>query len=254
MENQVIYLASPYSHPEEDIRLGNFDRVSKLAAELCAQGANVFSPITYGHTLLNFKRMPSDWAFWQDFCFAFLRKADKMIVYMMPGWDKSRGVSEEINLAKELGIEIEYVDYKPDITVIGDSAPYLARLVKEWCEHDKIIIACDFDDTIFPWRPELWKPNYERTLKAIREARELGAYVVIFTASAPERYDQITDYCKGINFEFDTINTNVIKLPYGNNGKVYANIFIDDRAGINEALTILEDATSAVKKIKTKIN
>jgi hypothetical protein len=35
-----------------------------------------------------------------------------MIVYMMEGWDRSKGVAEEIAHAKNLGIEIKYVEYK----------------------------------------------------------------------------------------------------------------------------------------------
>lgn len=50
--------------------------------------------------------------------------------------------------------------------------------------------------------------------------------------------------------EIDAINENPIPLPYGKNGKVYANIFIDDRAGLNESLQILEFAMYKIKGSK----
>jgi hypothetical protein len=39
-----------------------------------------------------------------------------------------------------------------------------------------------------------------------------------------------------VNLKIDSINQNPINLPYGNSSKIYANIFLDDRAGLNESL------------------
>ena len=112
-----------------------------------------------------------------------------------------------------------------------ESKPFLDRLVTEWEQHGKIIIACDYDDTISPWKT----------------AKFTGAYLVIFTACDTQRYDEIKSYCKSKDLEIDSINQTPIDLPYGKNGKVYANIFIDDRAGLNESLNILESATYIIR-------
>jgi len=109
----LIYIASPYTNAEESVREENYRIVSMIAAEIVAEGSVAFSPITYGHTLLKYKEMPSDWPFWKNFCLTFLSKCDKIIVYKMPGWDKSKGVGEEIEFAKENGIIIEYIEYLP---------------------------------------------------------------------------------------------------------------------------------------------
>ena len=126
-----------------------------------------------------------------------------------------------------------------------ESIPYLNRLIAEWEQHGKIIIACDFDDTIRHWGLDGF--NSDRVIEILKIAKQTGAYIVIFTASNPERYPEIEQYCKGIGLEIDTINKNPISLPYGNTGKVYANIFIDDRAGLNEALNILEMAMYTIR-------
>ena len=109
---KIIYLASPYSNQDDDKRQDNFEKISKIAADLCAEGHVAFSPITYGHTLASLRgSMPTDWTFWQNFCLTFLEKSDELHVYKMEGWNHSRGVAEEIEFAVKNGIEIKYIDY-----------------------------------------------------------------------------------------------------------------------------------------------
>jgi len=108
---EVIYLASPYSNPDAAIREENFKKISSVAAKMAASGIVVISPITYGHTLTLFHDMPGDWEFWSTFCSSLLIKCDKLIVCKMEGWDKSRGISEEISIANDHGIPVEYIDH-----------------------------------------------------------------------------------------------------------------------------------------------
>jgi thiol-disulfide isomerase/thioredoxin len=138
----------------------------------------------------------------------------------------------------------EFFDNNPE------SIPYLERLEEEWKLHGKIIIACDFDDTISPWKLKGFDPK--RTVEVLKIAKETGAYIVIFTACNPERYDEIRKYCSDSGLEIDAINETPIDLPYGKNGKIYANIFIDDRAGLNEALNILEMAMYRIRGSRHK--
>lgn len=116
MENKLIYIGSPYSHSEKIVMEENFKRVSRLAAKLCAEGVVAFSPITYGHTLLDFHEMPHTWDFWQNFCITFLDHADKLVVYKMPGWENSKGLAAEIEYAKENNIPVEYIEFEEEVT------------------------------------------------------------------------------------------------------------------------------------------
>jgi hypothetical protein len=126
-----------------------------------------------------------------------------------------------------------------------ESKPFLDRLVTEWEQHGKIIIACDYDDTISPWKMKGFDPK--RVIEVLKFAKQTGAYIVIFTSCNNERYQEITEYCKSQGLEIDAINETPIDLPYGNSKKIYANVFIDDRAGINEALNILEFAMYRIR-------
>lgn len=130
---------------------------------------------------------------------------------------------------------------------------YIQRLVKEWLEHGKIVIACDFDDTLKSWKlndPEL----YEGVVATIKRACGVGAYLSIWSACAPERFDEIREYCKSLGLYVSSINENPISLPYGNHRKMFANIYLDDRAGLEEALSILERAIDTVVDERKQLN
>lgn len=118
---------------------------------------------------------------------------------------------------------------------------YVHRLYKEWVEHKKIIIAVDYDDTIFPWKFST-EENCQKVINELIACQKVGAYITIFTCSNVDRFQEIKDYCKSKGLVIDSINENPISLPYGNVNKIYANIFIDDRAGLNESLLILTTA------------
>lgn len=124
MEKRLIYIGSPYSHPDPEVVEENYKKVSRLAARLCSEGHVAFSPITYGHTLLGFQDMPGDWEFWKAFCLAFLEHADELLVYKMEGWENSKGLAAEIEYAKEKNITINWIEFDPNQNInseINDS-------------------------------------------------------------------------------------------------------------------------------------
>ncbi len=123
---------------------------------------------------------------------------------------------------------------------------YVIRLLEEWRMHGKIIIAVDFDDTIKHWRFNS-QAECDKTIGILKLAKEVGAYIVVFTACSEDRYSEIENHCKENGLNIDGINETPIPLPYGNKNKIYANIFIDDRAGMEEALATLEFAAYSIR-------
>ncbi len=110
MAKELIYIASPYTNSDARVRMENYLIVTKIAGDLVSRGAIAVSPITYGHTLAEHTKMPTDWDFWMDFCLVLLAKCDKILVCnTMVGWEESRGVAAEIEFAKQKGIKIEYL-------------------------------------------------------------------------------------------------------------------------------------------------
>lgn len=129
---------------------------------------------------------------------------------------------------------------------------YTLRLIEEWRLHSKIIVAVGFDDTISPWKLNDMV-SCEKVIGVVKLAREVGAYITIHTTSNKDRYEEIKKYCDSKGLIVDTINANPRELPYGNERKVYANIFLDDRAGLDEALETLEYAAYVIRGEKHKI-
>lgn len=124
---------------------------------------------------------------------------------------------------------------------------YVKRLTDEWLRHGKIIIAVDFDDTISPWKFH-GEVDCEMVMKVLREASIVGSYIVVFTACRQDKHAGILEYCVNHNIRIDSINKSPIDLPYGNDNKIYANIFIDDRAGLDQALEILQQSINIIKQ------
>lgn len=126
-------------------------------------------------------------------------------------------------------------------TIVSD--PYtdinrcIARLTEEWRKYGKIIIALDYDDTIFDFHGKGYE--YNGVIQTVRRAAEKGAYICIFTGSPPEKYDGIRANCAALDIPVASINTNPFPMPFGNHGKMYYNILLDDRAGLGQSLEIL---------------
>jgi hypothetical protein len=83
-----------------------------MAAKLMDAGYNVFCPIAHSHAIetIGFPEIKDgDWWLEQDF--SILKHCDQLMVYKMPGWDESYGLSKEIEYAKNNNIPIEYIDF-----------------------------------------------------------------------------------------------------------------------------------------------
>lgn len=163
-------------------------------------------------------------------------------------------ISRLFNTMKDLGLldteEIEIGDiksYNPDVhdIVLGSTDPFLdtanaiQRLVNEWTEHRKIIIAYDFDDTVYDYHDRGSK--YNQVIELLQQAKEYGAYFIVFTSCNEEKYDFIHEYLTSNNIPYDTINENMPFIPF-NGRKVYYNILLDDRAGLASAYNTLNAA------------
>ena len=124
----MIYLASPYSHPDSGVREQRFHQACYAAAQLLASGLTVFSPIVHGHPLVA-HGLPTDWPFWERFDRDHLVRCDEVVVLMLEGWRESVGVAAEILIAGELGKPVRYLD--PDATGSPALAPAFATVAKE---------------------------------------------------------------------------------------------------------------------------
>lgn len=124
------------------------------------------------------------------------------------------------------------------------------RLFNEWQEHGKLIIATDFDDTVFDFHKQ--GHAYNRVIGLLKECQELDFHIIILTGSHPDCWPMQTRYLEDRGIKVAAINSNPFPLPFGNHGKPYFNLLLDDRAGLGQACITLEAVLDRIKKEKTK--
>jgi nucleoside 2-deoxyribosyltransferase len=107
---KLIYLASPYSDPEPSVMTARHDVICRVAGILMSRGILVYSPIAHTHPIAVVHDLPRDWKFWQRFDERMIRASDEVMVCTMPGWNKSRGVAAELDIARALGKPVGFVD------------------------------------------------------------------------------------------------------------------------------------------------
>lgn len=106
----MIYLASPYSHPDPAVREQRFRAACRMAGELMRQGVRVFSPIAHTHPIALEGDLPLGWDFWEQFDREMIAACEAVVVLTLDGWRESKGVTAEIAIAKELGIPVSTCD------------------------------------------------------------------------------------------------------------------------------------------------
>ena len=104
-----IYLATPYSHPMQNIRRDRFNEVNIVAGYLMRQGFLVFSPISHAHPIIEAGDLPKGWELWSEYDLTFIEWADEIFVLRQDGWEESVGVTAEIKLAKKLNKPVKYL-------------------------------------------------------------------------------------------------------------------------------------------------
>lgn len=109
MKKKFVYLASPYMDPDMDVREQRFLAVAKIAALFMSRGILVFSPITHSHSIVLCGNLPGDIDYWYQFDKRIIEALDELWVLMLPGWEKSRGIMEEIKIATKAGKKIVYL-------------------------------------------------------------------------------------------------------------------------------------------------
>lgn len=108
MNKTLVYPASPYSHHEPAVREWRFQAVCQAAANIMRLGYGVFCPIAHSHPIAKLG-IPSDWDFWREQDERILEVCDELRVLMPDGRQESKGVAEEMQLARRLGKSVEFV-------------------------------------------------------------------------------------------------------------------------------------------------
>lgn len=119
-----IYLASPYSHPSDEVRQARYDAAVCAVAALLKRHYVVYSPIVHSHPIEQWMGARQPHEFWMRQDMAMLRHAAELYVLQLDGWDTSHGVQQEIETAHRLGLQVGFVPYE---TLVGEDVPEVAH-------------------------------------------------------------------------------------------------------------------------------
>lgn len=123
-----------------------------------------------------------------------------------------------------------------------DTDRLVESLKNDYMKYKKIIIAYDFDDTVYPSRMEYSCNNVIRLLRlcSVINDFEMVCYTV---RSTPDMLKEVKSELDKIGIRYDAINENVprIKRELGitNDSKIMYSIFLDNRAGLQGSYTAL---------------
>ena len=108
---RLTYLAVPYSDIDPDVRAARFQMANIAAASLMRNGHKVFSPISHTHPIAQAGNLPRGWDYWQAYDRIFLEMSGLVVVLQIDGWEASKGVAGEVEIARRLAIPV--VDCQP---------------------------------------------------------------------------------------------------------------------------------------------
>jgi hypothetical protein len=107
--NFLWYVASPYSDPSPSIMNHRYRLTMQACANLTAEGYFVISPILHWHETATQFGIPTDCEFWESYNRTLMEVCDGIIILMIDGWKKSKGVAKELAWAQGLGLEVKHV-------------------------------------------------------------------------------------------------------------------------------------------------
>ena len=103
----MIYLASPYSSPHEEVREARYkEALSFVASHL--ENSFVYSPIVYYHQVAKYNKSATDAETWRRQNHDALALAEKVYVLVIDGTEHSEGVIAEVHLACVLFKQVTY--------------------------------------------------------------------------------------------------------------------------------------------------
>ena len=99
-----IYLASPYSDPNEKVMKHRYEQLHDVALTCFLNQVPVFSPILHWHptSLQMGNNRPYSFEHFRAQNYGMIFQAHELWVLCLPGWQQSKGVAEEMRFATDL--------------------------------------------------------------------------------------------------------------------------------------------------------
>lgn len=106
----MIYVSSPYSHPDIGVRTARFEAACAYTLDLMKRGEMVYSPIAYSHQFEAYLGFMEGHKYWMPFDLRMLGQCSEMHVLKLLGWQNSVGVRLETEHCATLRIPVKFID------------------------------------------------------------------------------------------------------------------------------------------------
>lgn len=104
----MIYLSSPYSHPDAVVRERRYCEALCAAHWLMDRKRWVFSPIVHCHPMA-LMGLPGDIDYWREYDRTMVERSSLLMVLMTEGWAASVGIGVEMTFADEFHVGVEFM-------------------------------------------------------------------------------------------------------------------------------------------------
>jgi len=121
-----------------------------------------------------------------------------------------------------------------------DQNMVLDRLCNDFDKHGKLIVAVDFDNTLYDYHGIGLDCSWVIDIVKFLHEQEL-ADIIIWTARADNDLDFVKSFCQENGIPYSKINEESDHSPTRNTKKPYYNILLDDRAGLFSAYQTLDN-------------
>lgn len=124
------------------------------------------------------------------------------------------------------------------------------RLLEEYHKYGKLIVAFDFDNTIFDYHNT--GGDYSCVIELLKECSLLGFEMILFTTDEDD-YKIMAKQTICMRLGIANITSNTLSAPnisssiFSKSKKSYYNILLDDRAGLEESYEILKYVVDEIK-------
>jgi len=123
------------------------------------------------------------------------------------------------------------------------------RLLDEYNKYGRLIVAYDFDNTVFDYNSK--GITFKDVINLLHRCHQAGFHLIVFTSCDESRFDDIRKYLKDNHIPFDAINETPEFIPFKGR-KVYYNVLLDDRAGLKSAYVQLSAVVDKVAGLQNE--
>jgi hydroxymethylpyrimidine pyrophosphatase-like HAD family hydrolase len=118
------------------------------------------------------------------------------------------------------------------------------RLLDEYNKYGTLVVAFDFDDTVYDFHGK--GRIYTDIITLLQNLKSINCYLICWTGNTND--DFVKAYLEQNDIPFDAINENP---PFNKSTarKVYANAYLDDRAGLRQ---VYDELNNIILTIKTR--